>query len=99
MRLVAVDIQLLLTRLRHSFDCGLLLIRQRCDIAGSAGVVVAVLLVVALTPLLYVAIDAGLFLTRLDDNRRCLACRYRYAVLSDATVSYLRMPGLRLICC
>ena len=43
-------------------------------------------LAVAVTPLLYVVVDSGLFLTRLDDNRGCLPCRCRYAVLSDVTV-------------
>ena len=73
--LVAVDTQLLLTRLYHSFVCGLLLIHQRRDIAAGAGVVVAIPLAVAVTPPLYVAVDARLFLTRLDDNRARFACR------------------------
>ena len=72
--LVAVDVQLLLTRLYHSFVCELLLIHQRWDISAGAGVV-AIPLAVAVTPPLYVAVDARLFLTRLDDNRGCFACR------------------------
>ena len=75
MRLVAVDIQLLLTRLCHSFVCGLLLMHQRWDLAAGAGVVVAMPVAVAVTPLLYVVVDARLFLMRLDDNRGCFACR------------------------
>ena len=73
--LVAVDVQLLLTRLYHGFVCGLLLIHQRWDISAGAGVVVAIPLAVAVTPPLYVAVDARLFLTRLDDNRGCFAYR------------------------
>ena len=73
--LVAVDVQLLLTRLYHGFVCGLLLIHQRWDISAGAGVVVAIPLAVAVTPPLYVAVDARLFLTRLDDNRGCFERR------------------------
>ena len=59
--LVAADVQLLLTCLYHSFVCGFMLMHQRWDIAAGAGVVVAIPLAVAVTPPLYVTVDARLF--------------------------------------
>ena len=53
----------------------LLLMYQRWDIAAGAAVVVALPLAVAVTPPMYVAVDAQLFLARLDDKRGCFAGR------------------------